>query len=70
MDPVHRKNSAVFGLQSANVKIDAFLAALSIQYPEAIGGVDTQQISVKGTVVAVLIARLNKKLNKKTIAAI
>ena len=42
MDPVHRKNSAVFDLQSTNVTIDAFLAALSIQYPEAIGGVDTQ----------------------------
>ncbi|KAG1128777.1 hypothetical protein G6F42_005665 [Rhizopus arrhizus] len=46
------KNSAVFGLQSAKVTIDAFLAALSIQYPEAIGDVDTQQGSVRGNVVA------------------
>ena len=38
-----KKNSAVFDLQSTNVTIDAFLAALSTQYPEAIRGVDTQQ---------------------------
>jgi hypothetical protein len=36
------KNSAVFDQQSTNITIDAFLVALSIQYPEAIGGVDTQ----------------------------
>jgi hypothetical protein len=47
-----KKNSAVFDLQSTNVTIDAFLTTLSIQYPEAIGGVDAQQSSVKGTVVA------------------
>ncbi|KAG1049594.1 hypothetical protein G6F43_008089 [Rhizopus delemar] len=46
------KNSAVFDLQSTTVTIDTFLAALSVQYPEAIGGVDTEQGSVRGTVVA------------------
>ncbi|KAG1443441.1 hypothetical protein G6F55_012666 [Rhizopus delemar] len=46
------KNSAVFDLQSTTVTIDTFLAALSVQYTEAIGGVDTQQGSVRGTVVA------------------
>ncbi|KAG1365980.1 hypothetical protein G6F61_013422 [Rhizopus arrhizus] len=46
------KNSAVFDLQSTNVTIDAFLITLSSQYPEAIGGVDTQQGSVKRAVVA------------------
>jgi hypothetical protein len=52
MDPVHRKNSAVFDLQSTNVTINAFLIALSVQYPKAIEDVGTQQHSVKETVVA------------------
>ena len=46
------KNSAVFDIQSSNLSIEVFLESLSPQYPEAIGGVDTQQGSVRGTIVA------------------
>ncbi|KAG1626779.1 hypothetical protein G6F44_012348 [Rhizopus delemar] len=46
------KNSAVFDIQSLNLSIEVFLQSLSSQYPEAIGGVDTYQGSVRGTVVA------------------
>ncbi|KAG0749358.1 hypothetical protein G6F57_004723 [Rhizopus arrhizus] len=47
-----KRNEQLWFQSPTNVTIDAFLTALSIQYPEAIGGVDTQQGSVKGTVVA------------------
>ncbi|KAG1452490.1 hypothetical protein G6F56_007807 [Rhizopus delemar] len=46
------KNSAAFDIQSVNLAVDVFLESLSSQYPEAIGGVDTQQGAVRGTVVA------------------
>ncbi|KAG1048846.1 hypothetical protein G6F43_008792 [Rhizopus delemar] len=46
------KNSAVFDIQSLNLSIEVFLQSLSSQYSEAIGGVDTYQGSVRGTVVA------------------
>jgi hypothetical protein len=46
------KNSAVFDLQSTTVTPSAFFAALSAQYPDAIGAVPVQQGSVSGTVIA------------------
>ncbi|KAG1168959.1 hypothetical protein G6F36_012158 [Rhizopus arrhizus] len=46
------KNSAVFDIQSLNLSIEVFLQSLSSQYPKAIGGVDTYQGSVRGTVIA------------------
>ncbi|KAG1137114.1 hypothetical protein G6F38_011552 [Rhizopus arrhizus] len=46
------KNNAVFDLQSTTVTPSAFFAALSAQYPDAIGAVPVQQGSVNGTVIA------------------
>ncbi|KAG1057614.1 hypothetical protein G6F43_000564 [Rhizopus delemar] len=46
------KNSAVFDIQSLNLSIEVFLQSLSSQYPKSIGGVDTYQGSVRGTVIA------------------
>ncbi|KAG0974863.1 hypothetical protein G6F29_011929 [Rhizopus arrhizus] len=43
---------AVFDLQSTTVTPSAFFAALSAQYPDAIGAVPVQQGSVNGTVIA------------------
>ncbi|KAG1033807.1 hypothetical protein G6F25_010189 [Rhizopus arrhizus] len=43
---------AVFDIQSLNLSIEVFLESLSSQYTEAIGGVDTQQGSIRETIVA------------------
>ncbi|KAG0734745.1 hypothetical protein G6F57_015703 [Rhizopus arrhizus] len=46
------KNSAIFDLEATTVSPAKFYAALSAQYPDAIGVVPVQQGSVHGTVIA------------------